>query len=325
MTCTIPTLPRHPLSSYSANKAATAAHHTPIHSHAHRHTPSPLLPPSPDSPLLRPSSFPSHNLCSPILSRCRRRFSVHNYHKVMRPLPDHVVKEGNDLVRMLCNHAIGPLLQDIATAKQINDWKTVGELEEMARLGKEQVESSTVLWEGGERGAGKEDKEGIVDEGEGRDNNDKEEEKEDLDKVDSFSVFGHPPSIHIGEVLNKDLYGKGFQGWKRGSHVCMYFAKKNLNIRTIDHTCFIGVMDDYVEGKSMIKGNWRGKPVLDERLEWCRMYGGHSINWEDQVSFLEKCFCPTPNPSMKWQWNFAKISVQQQTKDHACNNSLCCE
>eukprot|EP00922_Rhytidocystis_sp_ex-Travisia-forbesii_P015528 GHVS01023160.1.p1 GENE.GHVS01023160.1~~GHVS01023160.1.p1 ORF type:complete len:675 (-),score=145.69 GHVS01023160.1:486-2510(-) len=72
---------------------------------------------------------------------------------------------------------------------------------------------------------------------------------------------------------------------------------------------FSDLVDEYFSSDKLEKNNrlnWRQHPVSDEHKQWVRNYMNMNVSLANLVYDPEVCFCPTPDPLVKWQWNFKK-------------------
>eukprot|EP00922_Rhytidocystis_sp_ex-Travisia-forbesii_P071139 GHVS01106155.1.p1 GENE.GHVS01106155.1~~GHVS01106155.1.p1 ORF type:complete len:627 (-),score=90.33 GHVS01106155.1:335-2215(-) len=79
---------------------------------------------------------------------------------------------------------------------------------------------------------------------------------------------------------------------------------------------FSDLVDEYFSSDTLEKNNrlnWRQHPVSDEHKQWVRNYMNMNVSLANLVYDPEVCFCPTPDPLVKWQWNFKKQPSNQAT------------
>eukprot|EP00922_Rhytidocystis_sp_ex-Travisia-forbesii_P015538 GHVS01023170.1.p1 GENE.GHVS01023170.1~~GHVS01023170.1.p1 ORF type:complete len:683 (-),score=105.72 GHVS01023170.1:450-2498(-) len=78
---------------------------------------------------------------------------------------------------------------------------------------------------------------------------------------------------------------------------------------------FSDLVDEYFSSDKLEKNNrlnWRQHPVSDEHKLWVRNYMNMHVSLSSLVYDPEVCFCPTPDPLVKWQWNFKKQPSSSQ-------------
>eukprot|EP00922_Rhytidocystis_sp_ex-Travisia-forbesii_P015526 GHVS01023156.1.p1 GENE.GHVS01023156.1~~GHVS01023156.1.p1 ORF type:complete len:616 (-),score=81.86 GHVS01023156.1:442-2289(-) len=83
---------------------------------------------------------------------------------------------------------------------------------------------------------------------------------------------------------------------------------------------FSDLVDEYFSSDKLEKNNrlnWRQHPVSDEHKQWVRNYMNMHVSLASLVYDPEVCFCPTPDPLVKWQWNFKKQPSSSQPTGQA--------
>eukprot|EP00922_Rhytidocystis_sp_ex-Travisia-forbesii_P072520 GHVS01108128.1.p1 GENE.GHVS01108128.1~~GHVS01108128.1.p1 ORF type:complete len:724 (+),score=166.40 GHVS01108128.1:80-2251(+) len=133
------------------------------------------------------------------------------------------------------------------------------------------------------------------------------------DGVDMFSVFGRPSPLDLAHSFHVEMYWRLQDSEKAKSQVFKTLRANGFDVFAMARgpeasSLFASVLRAEEDKLRQANGkvNWRREPMLEENIKWVNKATGRLANWEDRVMRSDRCFCPTPDPSKKWQWNFTK-------------------
>eukprot|EP00922_Rhytidocystis_sp_ex-Travisia-forbesii_P054822 GHVS01081212.1.p2 GENE.GHVS01081212.1~~GHVS01081212.1.p2 ORF type:complete len:647 (-),score=123.61 GHVS01081212.1:2553-4493(-) len=131
--------------------------------------------------------------------------------------------------------------------------------------------------------------------------------------VDMFSVFGRPSPLELAHSFSVEMYWRLQENEKAKSQVYKTLKSNGFDVCAMARgpeasTLFASVLRTEEDRLRHLNGkvDWRREPMLEENINWVNKATGRLQNWEDKVMKKDRCFCPTPDPSKKWQWNFSK-------------------
>ncbi|AFZ80991.1 hypothetical protein BEWA_003990 [Theileria equi strain WA] len=109
-----------------------------------------------------------------------------------------------------------------------------------------------------------------------------------------FSIFGSsPPYASLQDIFNiksiqdyvtPDVFGRMCRVLGHTRHTLLEYLERHWK-------------------KESYTANWKEDPLLHEEVVWYLKATGKTVDKSESVYTLQKCYCVTPNPNIRYNWN----------------------